>query len=156
MITGSLYNSSYVGSDGLERSTDFNGNFALNGLFGWEKKLKERNTIGIGTKITWAGGKRYGYIDSTASGLASEVLFNDEGYNSLQFRDYFRADLKLNYKINGKKKNVTHEFAVDIVNLTGVKNILSMTYAPGSNTGSPFVENYQLGRLPIFYYKIDF
>ncbi|MDG2330864.1 MAG: carboxypeptidase-like regulatory domain-containing protein [Flavobacteriales bacterium] len=156
MLTGSLYNSSYIGSDGIERDTDFNGNFAVNGLFGWEKKLKDRNTIGIGTKITWAGGKRYGYIDSVASSFASEVLFKDEGYNSLQFRDYFRADLKLNYRINGKKKNITHEIAVDIVNLTGVENILSLTYAPDSNTGSPFVENYQLGRLPIFYYKIDF
>ncbi len=156
MLTGSLYNSSYKGSDGIERDTDFNGNFAVNGLFGWEKKLKDRNTIGVGTKITWAGGKRYGYIDSIASRLASEVLFKDEGYNSLQFRDYFRADLKLNYRINGKKKNITHEIAVDIVNLTGVKNILSLTYAPDSNTGSPFVENYQLGRLPIFYYKVDF
>jgi len=156
MLTGSVYNSSYKGSDGIERDTDFNGNFAVNGLFGWEKKLKDRNTIGIGTKITWAGGKRYGYIDSVASSFASEVLFKDEGYNSLQFRDYFRADLKLNYRINGKKKNITHEIAVDIVNLTGVENILSLTYAPDSNTGSPFVENYQLGRLPIFYYKIDF
>lgn len=156
MLTGSLYNSFYRGSDGIERNTDFNGNFALNGLFGWEKKLKERNTIGIGTKITWAGGKRYGNIDTLTSNAALEVIFEDEGYNEFQFRDYFRADLKFNYKINGKKKNITHEFAIDLVNLTAQQNILNLTYAPGNPSGSPFVENYQLGRLPIFYYKIDF
>jgi len=156
MLTGSLYNSIFIGSDGVERNTDFNGNFALNGLFGWEKKLKERNTIGIGTKITWAGGKRYGNIDTLASNAALEVIFKDVGYNEKQFRDYFRADLKLNYKINGKRKNITHEIAVDLVNLTAQQNILNITYAPGNISGTPFVENYQLGRLPIFYYKIDF
>jgi hypothetical protein len=156
MLTGSLYNSFFKGSDGVERNTDFNGNFALNGLFGWEKKLKERNTIGIGAKVTWAGGKRYGNIDTLASNTALEVIFKDEGYNENQFRDYFRADLKLNYKINGKRKNITHEFAVDLVNLTAQQNILNLTYAPGNLSGTPFVENYQLGRLPIFYYKIDF
>jgi hypothetical protein len=161
MLTGSLYNSVYKGSDGKERNTDYNGNFAVNGLFGWEKKIKDRNTFGVGGKITWAGGKRFGVVDTAASGLASEVIFTDDSYNSLQFRDYFRVDLKLNYKINSKKHKITHEIAIDLVNLLNIQNTLSLTYVPDNidqDTGlpQPFLENYQLGRLPIFYYKINF
>ncbi len=155
MLTGSVYDSKYTASDGRERNTDYNGNFAANGLFGWEKKIKDRNSIGLGTNITWAGGKRFGVVDTAASAAASEVIFTDETYNTRQFRDYFRADLKINYKINGKKKNITHEIAIDIVNILDTQNILSLTYVP-DNPGTPFLENYQLGRLPIFYYKIDF
>lgn len=155
MLTGSVYDSKYTASDGRERNTDYNGNFAVNGLFGWEKKVKDRNSIGIGGKITWAGGKRFGDVDTVASAAASEVIFTDETYNSEQFRDYFRVDLKINYKINGKKKNITHEIALDIVNILDTQNILSLTYVP-DNPGTPFLENYQLGRLPIFYYKIQF
>ncbi|MBL4706467.1 MAG: TonB-dependent receptor, partial [Flavobacteriales bacterium] len=155
MLTGSLYNSVYKGSDGIERNTDFNGNYAVNGLFGWEKKIKDRNTIGIGGKITWAGGKRFGTVDSLASVAAAEVIFTDDTYNTEQFKDYFRIDVKLNYKINSKKRKITHEIALDLVNVANIQNILSLTYVP-DNPNSPFIQNYQLGFLPIFYYKIDF
>ena len=63
---------------------------------------------------------------------------------------------KHSYKIN--KEKVTHEIGIDLVNIFNTKNILSFSYAP-NNTPSledDIAENYQLGFLPIFYYKIDF
>jgi hypothetical protein len=61
----------------------------------------------------------------------------------------------LGYKINAKK--VTHEFGLDLVNLLNTKNILSYTFAPDlqSQGQDPFIKEYQLGFLPLFYYKID-
>ena len=56
------------------------------------------------------------------------------------------------------KEKVTHEIGIDLVNIFNTKNILSYSYAP-NNTPSledDVTENYQLGFLPIFYYKIDF
>ena len=106
--------------------------------------------------MTSAGGKRYGYVDTTASNEQGEVVFLDQGFNDLQFRNYFRADIKTTYKIN--KEKVTHEIGIDLVNIFNTKNILSFSYAP-NNTPSledDIAENYQLGFLPIFYYKIDF
>lgn len=155
LFTGCFYNSKYTPSDGIERNTSFNGNYALNFLAGREFEIKN-NTFGIGIKVTSAGGKRYGYVDTTASNEQGEVVFLDTDFNELQFRNYFRADIKTTYKIN--KEKVTHEIGIDLVNIFNTKNILSYSYAP-NNTPSledDVTENYQLGFLPIFYYKIDF
>jgi len=156
MFTGSLYNSRYVPSDGIERNSSYNGNYAVNFLAGKEFVIKERKTIGIGLKLTKAGGKRYGEVDTLASDQQGEVIFTDNNFNENQFRDYFRMDVKLSYKANAKK--VTHEIGLDLVNLLSTQNILSLSYAPvpGDPNANPIRENYQLGFLPIFYYRIDF
>lgn len=156
LLTGSLYESKYKGSDGIERNTSFNGNYAFNALGGYETNIFKHTTLGFGTKLTMAGGKRYGIVDTVASALQQEVVFIDDQFNELQFRDYFRLDFKINLKFNRPK--VTHEVALDLVNILRTQNILSITYAPvpGDPNAVPFRENYQLGFLPIFYYKIDF
>lgn len=154
LITGSLYDSKYTGSDGVKRNTDFNGNYIVNGLFGKEFIINKKNLLGIGGKVTWGGGSRYGIVDTAASNVQNELIFIDDQYNEFQFRDYFRLDLKINYRINAKK--VSHEIALDLINITGQQNILGLTYTPGLPDGRDIRENYQLGFLPIFYYRIDF
>jgi CarboxypepD_reg-like domain/TonB-dependent Receptor Plug Domain len=155
LITSSLFEAKYKGYDGIWRDTDFNGNYIFNSLFTKEWKLKGRNTIALGGKLTTAGGRRYGPVDQTASDLEKDIVYLDAQRNSKQFAPYFRADLRINYKINRPK--VTHEIALDLVNLLGTKNILKLTYAPDPlNLQSPIREEYQLGFLPLFYYRIDF
>jgi hypothetical protein len=154
MFTLSLYESTYTGSDEIKRSTDFNGNYAINALGGKEFTFgkKKNQSIGIGLKVTTAGGKRYSPIDTAASALKGEAVYVDTLTNTLQYKNYFRADIKLNYKIN--TRHLTHEFGLDLVNIFDTKNILSYTYIPGIS--EPIREEYQLGFLPIFYYAIDF
>jgi hypothetical protein len=155
LITGSLFDSRYQGSDEIWRNTSFNGHYGVNGLFAKEFAFKNGSSFNVGGKVTFAGGRRYGDVDNAASLLAQDVVYlENENYNEYQFDPYFRADLKLNYKINRPK--VTHEFSVDVVNLFDIKNILSLTYAPDHPSDSDFVEEYQIGLLPIFYYKLDF
>ena len=154
MLSGCIYNSKYTPSDGVERNSSYNGVYTVNFLAGREFSWKNK-TIGIGTKVTAAGGKRYGEVDSTASSQQGEVVFADNGFNEKQFRDYFRADIKLTYKVNRNK--ATHELGIDLVNIFNTKNILGYSYAPtNSNNNNGVVENYQLGFLPIFYYRIEF
>lgn len=156
LITGSLFESKYQGSDQIWRDTDFNGNYIFNALFTKEWFLKRRNSISIGGKVTTAGGRRYGPVDVAASELEKDVVLVDATRNSLQFDPYFRADLRVNYKINRPK--VSHEIAVDFVNIFGTKNVLKLTYSPNDldPSASPVREEYQLGFLPLFYYRIDF
>jgi len=156
LFTASLFDAKYKGSDGIERNTDYNGQYATNLLVGKEFKTGDKSTLSLGTKITVAGGKWYGYVDTAASNFQNELVFLDSAYNTRQFHPYFRADFKINFKINAKK--VTHEFALDLVNVFGIKNILGLSYSPDplNPTGDPIRENYQLGFLPLFYYRIDF
>lgn len=152
LLPASLYDSRYKGSDGIERTTDFNGNYILNVLAGKDFKVNDRKTFGIGVKATYSGGKHYTPLDIAASLLTKEDVFVDTLKNTLRFRPYFRSDIKVNYRVNSKK--VTHELGLDLINVFGIKNILSVTYSlsvPGKT-----LETYQLGFLPLFYYKVDF
>lgn len=154
MTTASIYDSKYRGSDGIERNTDFNGNYIFNGLIGKEFKVgtENKHTFALGLKVTYAGGKRYGNVDPVLTDSLKEIVFLDEGYNENQFQEYFRLDTKVNYTFNAKK--VTHEFGLDLVNVLNTQNILGLTYTPNSPTLT--AERFQLGFLPVFYYKIDF
>lgn len=158
LATGSLYNSLYTGSDGIERKTDFNGNYAANLLGGYEITINDNNVITTGIKLTYAGGKLTTPVDTLATIAAKELIYIDSLSNTIQLKDYFRFDLKLAYRINSQKNKVTHEIAIDLVNLLNVQNVLGLTYAPNpaDPTASPVKEEYQLGFLPLFYYKIDF
>ena len=158
LFTSSLYESKYKGSDGAERNTSFNGKYAANLLGGKEFALgKNKNTVlSTGLKLTYAGGLRYTPVDTAASRAAGELVEINSQRNSKQFPDYFRLDLKIGIKINAKK--ITHELAFDLVNLLNTKNILKLTYFydPSHPQENPVKETYQLGFLPLFYYKIDF
>jgi len=156
LVTGSLFESKYEGSDGVERNTDFNGNYAVNFLAGKEFKLNEKNTISAGFKVTAAGGRRYGYVNIDATQENNELVFKDSLFNSRQFKDYFRMDFKLTYKLN--TEFLTHEIGLDLVNILNTQNILALSYAPdlANPDAEPIAQRYQLGFLPIFYYRVDF
>lgn len=156
LISAAFFDAKYKGSDGVLRNTDFNGKYAANFLMGKEFQIKKKSTLGLSTKITTTGGRWYGIADTVQSLIQRELVFLDSAYNSLQFRPYFRADLRVNYRINAKK--VTHEIALDLVNIFNTKNILGLTYSPNplNPASNPIRENYQLGFLPLFYYRLDF
>jgi len=150
--TLSLFNSKYRGSDRVWRSTDFNTSYAFNALLAREWKVGKRSVLNIGGKITTAGARRYSPMDTAASIRAREYIEQDSLKNTRSFGSaYFRVDFRLSYKINTKR--FTHEFALDLVNLSNRKNILKYSY---SSEPPYYRQEYQLGFLPLFYYKLDF
>jgi len=152
MFTGSLFQSRYEGSDGIWRNTDFDGMYAINFVCSKEFVFKNKNTFEIGGKVTLVGGRWYGPVDTVASVEQQDVVYADSTVNTKQFPAYFRADAKLAYTINRKK--VTHEIGIDLVNIFNTKNVLDLSYSDVST--DHVVINYQLGFLPLFYYRIDF
>lgn len=157
LLTGSLFDAKYTGSDGVLRNSDFNGRYAFNALFAREFVFR-RSLLNLGFKYTATGGRWYGPVDERASRLNQEIVFQSAGRNTLQFVPYRRFDLKIDYKINrvlANQRGLTHTISFDLVNVLGIKNILSLSYAPQPD-GSFIKQEYQLGFLPIFLYRVDF
>jgi hypothetical protein len=153
LITSSVFDSRYQALDGRWRNTDFNGKYAFNALFSKEFVMGERSRLNLGAKFTAIGGRWYGPVDEAASRAQQEIVFQDAGRNTQQFAPYRRFDVKTEYKIN--RSGLTHTIAVDLVNVLGIQNLLSLSYAPQPD-GSFIKQEYQLGFLPVFYYRIDF
>ncbi|MGC4235123.1 MAG: TonB-dependent receptor, partial [Niabella sp.] len=149
--TGSLFNSKYKGSNGVEHNTVFNGNYVVNALAGKEWKIGDMHVIAADFKGTVAGGKRYTPIDEAASLLADKAVYIEYRSFELQSKPYLRMDIKLTYRMNNKK--FMQEFFVDFQNVTNTKNMYSQWY--DNRSGKIRTQN-QLGFYPNFNYRIQF
>ncbi len=158
LYSASLFDSKYTGSNGKTFDTDFNGQYMMNVLAGLEYEIgkSKKNSINLSSKFTYGGGKRYSPVDVAASNAVMDVVADNDKVNTLQFNPYNRLDLRIAYKINGKK--AAYEIALDLVNLMNAKNVLALSYAPdpANVNADPLIKNYQLGFLPLFYVKVDF
>ncbi len=158
MYSASLFNSKYAGSDGVTHNTDFNGNYMMNLLGGLEYNVgkNKKNILSFGTKFTNGGGKRYSPVNIAASNAIMDVVAQNDKVNTLQFAPYNRLDFRVAYKVNYKR--VGTEFALDLINVLSIKNVLALSYSPdpANLQADPLVKNYQLGFLPLFYVKVDF
>ncbi len=158
LTTLSLYESKYKGSDNVWRNTAFNGNYVWNLLGGKEFVLgqgkterKNRHTLTLDGKVTYAGGQRYTPLDLPASIAKDEEVYDESRTFGEQYDPYFRADIRVGYKLSGKK--VTQEWALDIQNLTNHKNPFGQDY--DAEAQQP-VTTYQLGLFPMVLYRITF
>ena len=156
LLTASVYEAKYKGSDGIERNTAFNGRYTFNFLAGKEFKVgkEKQNAFSIDTKFTTAGGRHYTPVDLAASQLAQQQILQGDAYAySQQLPNYYRWDLKFGFRYNSKKHKISHSIFFDLQNITGQKNIFAKQYNKLSNQINT---TYQNGFLPNFVYKVQF
>jgi hypothetical protein len=155
LMTVSLYDSRYKGSDGVERSTAFNGRYVFNVLAGKEFKLGStgQRALTFDTKFTTAGGRPYSPIDLAASQAAGkEVIYDNLAYSQRQAA-YFRWDVKMGYRTNSPKHKFSQTFFLDFQNVTNHQNIFAMRY----NTVKQAVGQInQIGFFPDVLYRVEF
>ena len=151
LCTSSLFESKYKGSDGIERNTAFNGNYVFNLLAGKEFKINQKHTISIDFRGTYAGGKRYVPIDLQKSIAANDEIKDGSNAYNYQYSNYFRLDVKPGYRFNSKK--ITHEFSIDIQNITRNQNVFQQTY---DITNKVVKTDYQLRFFVLPQYRILF
>jgi len=151
LTTASVLDSKYEGSDGLTRSSTFNIHYNLNALFGYELPVGKRGALLFNIRTVAAGGRRVIPHDEERTLEEGEDVYNfDEAYE-LQLADYFRLDVRLGYKLNGRK--ALHEIAVDLTNITDRPNEYVRRYNPLTNQIEMI---YQQGFFYIIYYKVRF
>lgn len=155
LLTGSFFESKYKGSDGIERNTPFNNGYVVNLLAGKEFKAgpSGKNIWFVDTRLTTSGGRYYTPVDLEASQQAGfEILREDLAY-SQQYDAYFRWDIKFGLKINSRNKKRSHQFYVDLQNVTANENIFVERYNRLTNN----VDRVdQIGFFPDFGYKFQF
>lgn len=156
LITGTLYESKYEGSDGIERNSAFNGKHVYNVLFGKEIKLgkDKRNALTFDLKVTGAGGRYYTPVDLEASRLlGQQVLKNDDFAFTERNPDFFRMDFKVGYTHNSAKRKLSQSWSFDIQNITNHKNVFAQRYNPINQSINTA---YQIGFFPNFVYRVQF
>jgi hypothetical protein len=151
LLTASVFESKYRGSDNQWRNTAFNNNYVFNILGGKEIKINNRSSFGVDTKLAVAGGQRYTPFDVNASEAAGYVVFKENEAYSLRNDVYLRLDFKLSYNRNGKK--ATQKWYVDLQNMTNRDNLYLRTLNPKSGTVG---EISQIGFFPNINYSITF
>ncbi|MCU0417859.1 MAG: TonB-dependent receptor [Cytophagaceae bacterium] len=153
LSTLSLFQSKYTGSNGEEYNTAFNGNFVWNVLAGKEFKLNSRSVLALDIKTTLAGGRRYNPIDVAATQAAGTIEYDLSRPFERQYDNYFRTDIKVEYRRASKSGTFTQAFSINVQNVTNHKNIFAQTY---DFSTQQVINTYQLGFMPIPQYKILF
>lgn len=151
LITGSVFESTYTGSDNVRRNTLFNTNYVSNLLVGKEFKLSNKFSITIDAKVTYAGGRRYTPILLEESIAEGETVRDDNQIFEERYKDYFRSDLKIGFRQNAKK--ISQTFSVDLQNFTGSQNIFIQDFKASTNS---IATTYQRGFFPDVRYQILF
>lgn len=155
LITGSLFDSKYIGGDGVWRNTRYNGNFTSNFLAGKEFVLRNKNgrnrVIGINTRTSFLGGRRLMPIDLAASQSAGKTVYIESKAFEKKNDDVFSINLGLVYRMD--RKRTSHEIKLDIQNITG--NAADIDYYYNNTTGK--IETIkQLSTLPVLSYTVNF
>ncbi len=158
LVTTSLFNSKYKGSNGVERNTFFNGGYVVNLLGGKEFEIfkggKNANTkkwLTLDGKVTFAGGQRYIPVDISASIDQQRTVYDYEMSFEKQLDDYFRADLRVAFRLDTRR--TSHEFAFDVQNITNHQNPLQVRYNRNKQAEEKI---YQLGFFPMVQYRVVF
>ena len=151
LITASLFDSKYRGSNNILRNTAFNGNYVVNLLGGYELAVGKRGILALNLRFTAAGGKRYTPLDVEKSIENDNPHYIEEQAYERQYKDYIRLDGRLSFRLNAR--HITQEWALDVTNLTDHKNVFSKNYNRVENR---VVTEYQQRIFPMVFYRILF
>ncbi|REA63026.1 TonB-dependent receptor [Dyadobacter luteus] len=151
LLSGSLYDATYVGSDGVRRDSRFNGRHTFSFTGGKEFKKGTQSTWGINAKILWVGGFRDTPIDIDASTASNTTVYLQDQAFSVKMKDYFRPDVRIYWKKS--KTRYSRTLALDLQNISGTKN---EAYSYYDTFKKKVVAQYQLGLIPVLSYRWEF
>ncbi len=155
LLTASVFDSKYEGSDGIERNSAFNNNYIVNLLAGREFKVgkDKRNAFTIDTKITNAGGRYYTPVDLNASKAKGDEVLQEDLAFSERYDPYFRFDVKVGFLKNSRTRKFSQQFFLDFQNVTNRENIFQKRY---NNLTNQVNDVYQSGFFPDILYRVQF
>ena len=148
---GSIYNSSYLANNGKRYNTRYNGLFNTSLMGGKEFQFKKNQSLEVGAKILYAGGRRFTPIDKVASAIAYAPVEDEQRAYESQLPNYFRTDLRLAYRKNRPK--YYWMLSLDVQNLFNNQIVQEERYDAWLND---IIYIYQAERIPALSFTIDF
>lgn len=153
MLTGSVFKSEYRGGDNIWRNTRLDRGYLFNALGGkeWIWGKQRQHMFNTNIRLSYQGGDRYTPIDEASSLTEKDIIYDETQAFSKQFSPAFTVDLGVSYKLN--KKRVSHEFGLQLLNLTGYTGQHGYQY----NEQTKMIEKVDISNiLPNLSYKIQF
>lgn len=160
LINTSLYDSKYTAKDGIERNTQYNGEYLVNLLCGKEFQglgRKKNKVLALDAKVFFGGGRKIIPLLRDENGeLAVNPDENqywdyDEAYKN-HLEDVYQITLSTTYKINRAK--ATHEIFLNLDNITNTKGKISEYYDEGEPNSIGY--KTQFGFFPNLMYRVHF
>lgn len=151
LLTTSLFDSKYKGSDKVRRNTAFNTRFVLNVLGGKEFRIGSNNILSANIKTSLVGGKYITPLNLAASRARGSAVYDENRAYSIRQSAYFRTDIRFSYRREMRRS--TMEFSMDLQNVTARKNIFQQTYNPRTNE---LANQYQQPFFPVPYFRYTF
>ncbi len=154
-LGGSYSVSRYKGSDGIWRSTAYDIRYLGQAVLGkeWAIGKMRRNFFTVDLRFNYHHGKPITPIDTLASIAAGREIVDEEHSYELRMRDYYRLDFKTGIRFNSRRRRISHNILIDIINLTGRNNTAQIRYNPVLQR---VVEQSQFGMVPNLMYQLQF
>ncbi|TDE29411.1 TonB-dependent receptor [Flavobacterium ranwuense] len=152
LLTASLFDSKYKGSDNIWRNSAYNGKYVINALGGYEYKLKNNLTLLINGKVTIAGGLPYTPFDIESSVLNNEPRFKDNEAFTQHNKLYFKPDIRLGIRKSLKRK-IAIEGSFDFQNIINRKNVYFQVFDKNTSSVNTVFQN---GFFPTFQMRVEF
>ncbi|MEM6737102.1 MAG: TonB-dependent receptor [Bacteroidota bacterium] len=154
LTSASIFNSLYTPKDGVERKTAFANHYIFNFIGGKEfniGKSYKNKVLFVNAKVSLLGGNRYTPIDLEASIAEGDVVRQEDRPLSARSDDLFIPNLSIGIRRDRPKS--THEFKIDIQNVTNNQAVVQEYY---THANESIEESNQLGMFPTISYTINF
>lgn len=153
LFTASLFESKYVGGDGIERSTRYNSNYVVNALVGkeWTMGVSENRFLGVNARLNMMGGQRISPLDRVSSLIQGDVVYDYSNPFEDQKPNIIHLNTSITYRIN--KKTHASIWSFQVLNLLGAEENYGYAY----NYRTDQLEDYKaVVVVPSLSYKIEF
>ncbi|TDX02016.1 TonB-dependent receptor [Dinghuibacter silviterrae] len=153
LLTTSLFDSRYKGSDGVSRNTAFDYKTVVNLLGGREWPLgKHGNAFTVDARLSTVGGRYTTPVNVAQSRAKGFEVLDTLAYDSERLSGYFRLDTKFGIRLNSGHRHFSQTFYLDLQNVTNHKNIFVEQYNHATGNLSSV---YQIGFFPDILYRIQ-
>ncbi len=160
LINASVFQSKYKSLEGIERNTQYNGNYLINLLAGKEFEglgKKKNQTLSLNAKVFVGGGKKIIPLLRDDQGNVSvdpstNNFWDYEKAYENDIEDIYQVTLSASYKFNRPK--ATHELFLNLDNLTNTKGKSGEFYDEGEPNSIGYIQ--QFGLFPNLMYRVYF